>query len=192
MTMLNSMRRSEPKLPKANNVPAPRAPAPQPAVTPMYDEEVLRVAQRDFDQKRLIQQLEAERDEWRRKALSAEAECRRLEARIEQDTKAHDDAVARLTEDRDRRIDELTARRDEYKLKLARFETRIGVQGRAVIDLANSISKTILETMDDLQGEKGAPDIAGSVGLAAIADAIEDPLPRVVTAGPQEGSRDEN
>jgi hypothetical protein len=189
MSMIDTMRARNSKnsgdskqLPRAPTMAAPPAPAP----APYYDEEVLRVAQRDFDNKRMIIQLEGERDDWRRKALAAQDECHRLEMRIAQDTKAHEEAIARLTEDRDRKIDELTARRDEYKLALARFETKIGVQGKAVIDLANSISKTILETMDDLKGEKGAPDVAGAAGLAAIADAIEEPLPRVVTTGPRE------
>lgn len=176
--------------------PAPRMPAPPAPMAPVYDEEVLRVAQRDYENRRLITQLEAERDEWRRKALSAEGECRRLEMIIGQDKRSHEDAMARLTYDRDRKVEELTQRRDDYKLNLARFETKLGIQGKAILDLANSISKTVLETMDELKGEKGSTsDVAGTVGLAAIADAISndpefrevDEMPRVVRAGPADG-----
>lgn len=213
MTMPNIMRRNgEPKMPmpKASNVPAPsRAPAPS-AVTPMpmYDEEVLRVAQRDYDNRRLIVELEAERDDWRRKALSAEAECRRLEMRNDQDARAHDEAIARLTTDRDRKIEEFTQRRDEYGHQLTKLNTKINIQGaqllelakrsaktiddlanntiKVVNELADSVSRTVVETIDELKSAPAAaPDVAGTVGLAAIADAIEgDPMPKVVTAGP--------
>lgn len=190
MPMLDNVRRAnskgelkmpEPKMPRASSLP------PTPVALPerIYSEEVLSFLQQNADNKRMIVQLEADRDEWRRKAIAADAECHRLETRLAQQEKAHLEAVAKLTEDRDRRVDDLTAARDEYKLRLARFETKITVQGKAVIDLANSISKTILETMDELKGERGTPDVAGSIGLAAIADAIEeDSIPRVVASGP--------
>jgi len=198
MPMLDNMRRSnskgdkmtEPKMPRPVGAvpppampPAPAMPAPRP-LERVYDEEVLRRYQNDLDRERMMAALESDRDDWRRKALTAQDECRRLEQRLAQQDNAHQEAMARLTEDRDRKVDELTARRDEYKLRLARFETKIGVQGQAVIDLANGISKTILETMDELKGERGVPDVAGAAGLAAIAEAVEEELPRVVTAGP--------
>jgi hypothetical protein len=187
MSLMNTRKQQAPAMPEVK-MPrgTPNVPAPQP-VERVYHEEVLSFLQQNADNKRMIVQVEAERDEWRRKALGADAECRRLEARIAMDANNHEQAIAKLTLDRDFRIEELTARRDDYKLALARFETKIAVQGKAVIDLANSISKTILETMDELKGERGTPDVAGAVGLAAIADAVERdniPIPRVVTAGP--------
>lgn len=195
MPLLDNARRNskgdhkmpEPKMPRALSIPTEPPVAQQPER--IYSEDVLNFLQQNADNKHRIVELEAERDDWRRKALAAQDECRRLEVRMGQDTKTQEQALARLTTDRDRRLDELTAARDEYKLRLARFETKIGVQGKAVIDLANSISKTILETMDELKGERGGSDVAGSAGLAAIADvleqeALEPPMPRVVTAGP--------
>jgi hypothetical protein len=209
MSVIDAMRARNSKSSGESKAVLPRAPTvPAPAPAPYYDEEVLRVAQRDFDNKRLIVQLEGERDDWRRKALAAEAECRRLDARLAQEGHAYEKRMISLAEDRDRKIDELTVARDAYKVALARFETKIGVQGKAVLDLANGISRILLETMDDLKNEKGEKgDVAGSVGLAAIADAIDpptsegqrfgpheavrspldpsdEPLPRAVTAGP--------
>jgi hypothetical protein len=188
MSLMSTTRKQATTMPAMPEVKMPRAPnvpAPQP-VERIYSEEVLSFLQQNADNKRMIVQVEAERDEWRRKALAADAECRRLEARIAMDANNHEQAIAKLTLDRDFRIEELTARRDDYKLALARFETKIAVQGKAVIDLANSISKTILETMDELKGERGTPDVAGTVGLAAIAEIAEQelPMPRVVAAGP--------
>jgi len=193
MPMLDNIRRSnskgdhqmpEPKMPRPTAMPpAPTMPAPR-ALERVYDEEVLRRYQNDLDRERMVVQLESDRDDWRRKALAAQDECRRLEQRLAQQDKAHQEAMTRLTEDRDRKVDELTARRDEYKLRLTRFETKLGVQGQAVLDLANAVSKTLLEIMDEVKGERGTTDVAGSVGLAAIADAVEEELPRVVTAGP--------
>jgi predicted RNase H-like nuclease (RuvC/YqgF family) len=178
------MKPESPKMPRAPTVPA--AP-PTTMAMPHYDEEVLRVAQRDYDNKRMIAELERERDEWRRKALSASEECRRLEMRLDQEQAAHSTEVHRLTEQRDRKIAELTQHRDQYGHQLTRFETKLNLQGKAIIDLANSVSKTVLDMMNEIRDEKDRPDVAGNVGLAAIADAIEDepPIPRVVAAGPR-------
>jgi predicted RNase H-like nuclease (RuvC/YqgF family) len=172
-----------PKMPKAMSLQTP-APAP---LERIYKKEVLDHLQQFADTKEMVAQLEAERDEWRRKAIAAQDDCRRLEARIETDDRAHEQMVAKLTEDRDRKIEELTARRDDYKLQLARLKTKIGLQGKAVMDLARSVSATILETMNELKDEQGEQDTAGAVGLAAIADAIgedEQPLPRMFATSP--------
>ena len=211
MSMINPVKRHEPsKMPRAVNVPAPPAPVAATPMHPVYDEEVLRVAQRDFEQKRMIQHLEHERDDWRRKALMAQDHCAQLEARLMQDIKQHDDAVAKLTEQRDLKIEELTQRRDEYGHKLTRFDTKISLQGKQLIEIAkhaaktiddladhaskaiheltDNVSKMILETMDELRSEKSQAETG--VDLAALAHAIEqeaaaaDPMPRVVTAGP--------
>lgn len=181
MTMLNtrgnSGRRNEPTLPKAGNV----APPPE----RIYSEEVLSFLQQNADNKHMIVQLEGERDDWRRKYLTEKAERERLEALLAQEAAAHEQATAKLAEDRDRKIDLLTAARDDYKTKLTRFETALSIQGNGVLNLANSVADTMRKLMEEIRIEKGASDVAGAAGLAAVADAIEgEQMPKAVTAGP--------
>lgn len=201
MTMMNFRRNSEPPkidpkmpMPKASNVPAPQPrPAATPTVMPMYDEEVLRVAQRDYDNRQMIQRLEAERDEWRRKYLTEKAERERIQGVLEQETAAHEQAVTRLCADRDAKIEKLERARDDYRVKLKEFETEFAVGGNNLLDLANGIAKTMHRLLDKIRAERDAPDVAGAAGLAAIANALDDDpefrevdeLPRIVTAGPR-------
>lgn len=178
------MKTEQPRMPRAPNVPAT---LPTTMSMPHYDEEVLRVAQRDYDNKRLIAELEGERDEWRRKALSASEDCKRLEMRLAQDETLHGAEILKLTEQRDRKVDELTQRRDEYRLKLTRFETLISIQGNSLIELANNLARTIQDTLTEIKRDNGREDTAGKTGLAAIAEAVEnhESVPRVLTAGPR-------
>jgi hypothetical protein len=187
MSMIDTMRARNSKnsgdskqLPRAPTMAAPPAPAP----APYYDEEVLRVAQRDFDNKQMIVRLEAERDEWRRKCLAIEEDNKRLQERLDRDREAHATEIDKLADQRDRKIEELTQQRDEFKLKLTRFETKIVMIADALIKLANHTSEMTTKLLDEIRREQGATDVAGKIGLAAIADAIEEPMPRVVTTGP--------
>lgn len=158
---------NESKLPRA-----PAVPAPAPAPAPYYDEEVLRVAQRDFDNKRAIATLENERDEWRRKCLAAEEDNGRLESRLDRNEQAHATEIAHLTDQRDRKIEELTEQRDLYKLRLARFETQIMMVGEGLIKLASSTSEMVSKLLEEIRAESGRPDTAGIAALAAVADAV--------------------
>ena len=179
------------KMPRTANVPPAPTPAPAPAVARYYDEEVLRRYEKDVERERLLIQLEQERDDWRRQALAAQDECRRLEVRIAQDNKTHEQAITKLTEDRNQRLDDLTHQRDAYKLNVTRFETKLLMQGKSILNLADAVRQTIQEMMNELKNERDPrdalpPDIEAAAAKA-IADAIEsdnEPLPRVVTAGP--------
>lgn len=158
---------NDPKLPRAPAMPAP------PAVSPIYDEEAIRRYQKDVDRERLVLQLEQERDEWKRKCLAAEEDNRRLEMRLDRDVVAHDAEVGKLTEQRDRKINELTQQRDDYKVKLARLETKLVMNGEALIKLASATSETTSKLLEEIRAEQGKPDDAGNVAsLAAVADAI--------------------
>jgi chromosome segregation ATPase len=172
MIMRGNSRKTEPSLPRASNVPTPSTPAV------IYDEEAIRRYQKDVERERMLLQLEQERNEWKHKCLGAEEDNRRLESRLDRDTQAHTIEIANLTDQRDRKIEELTQQRDQYKLKLARFETKIAMIGDALYKLANTTAENVSKLLEEIRTEQGKPDDAGSVAsLAAVAEAIafEDP-----------------
>jgi hypothetical protein len=189
----NMRRRNEPhkvEMPRAANVPPAR----------VYDDDVLQQLQRWKDLQIENDRLRAESDDWRREALDAQREVKRLEGRLAQDGKAHEEAITKLADERDRKIDGLTQERDVYKVKLGQFETKVVLQAQSVLDLAGSVSNLagsvsgkLGELLEEMRKERGggAPDVAGSLGLAAIAEAIEAgkdaaDMPRVVSAGPRD------
>src|SRR6266550_304295 len=106
MTMPNNnQRRDQPLMPKVTPMPAPSPQArPNRAVHDTYSEEALRVAQRSIDQIQEIDRLGQELEEWRRRAMLAEAEIKRLEKR-------NDDLEIML----ERQRDQLTDERDSYR-----------------------------------------------------------------------------
>lgn len=187
----NMRRRNEPnkvEMPRVANMPPPR----------VYDDDVLAQLQRWKDLQVENDRLKIEIDDWRRQALDAQREVKRLEMRMAQDAKAHEEAMAKLADERDRRIAELTQERDIYKVRLGQFETKVVLQAQGVLDLASSVSNLASsvsakmgELLEEMRKERGGTvsNDAGTIGLAAIAEAIEQPaieppLPRVVAAGP--------
>ena len=159
-------------------------PIPMPKVTPMpppvarpnrvqqdaYAEEALRAAQRHIDQIQEIDRLGQELEEWRRRALMAEAEIKRLEKRS-------DDLQGMLERERERLTDERDAYRSKLNSLVAQFHT------------AGAI---VLKCLEAAQGVTGP-----QINLNTLADEIEkeqkaqaelqDELPSVVTAGPRDG-----
>jgi hypothetical protein len=146
MSMLNIGRKvatkTENKMPKAPGIPAP-TPEPQPLRN--FDPAALNFAQRIIDTEAELERLRVSVDEWRAKALAAEEDVRRLDARIQQDRKTyeehitkitdkHDREVAQLSATRDRDVDRLTDERDHYKLLHARTIERLHVAGKIVLD----------------------------------------------------------
>lgn len=190
MSVIENMRRrnepANPPMPRVANVPPAR----------VYDDDVLAQLQRWKDLQVESDRLRSEMEDWRRQALDAQREVKRLEMCIERDAETYSQAMAKLTADRDCKVEQLTEQRDVYRDKITRFATKFGVQGKGVIDLAASVGNFVRESLTDLQAEgDAAPDRAGKVGLAAIADEISgdpefrevDEMPRVVRAGPTDG-----
>lgn len=193
MSVLENMRRrNEPnkvEMPRVANVPPVR----------VYDDDVLQQLQKWKDLQVENDRLKVELDDWRRQALDAQREVKRLEGRLAQEGKAHEEALAKVGNERDRKIAELTQERDVYKVKLGQFETKVVLQAQGVLDLASSVSNLASsvstkmgELLEEMRKERGgAHTDAGTIGLAAIANAIEEgkeaaDMPRVVSAGPRD------
>lgn len=161
MAMLDNLRSRNPD-PKAAEAPRPARSAPESAPR-VYDDDVLAQFQRFKDLQTETARLQADCDEWRRRALAAESECTRLQARSEEDRRLAEAELDRLDARRQSEVKALTAELDYHKGELTR-----------VITLANAGASVFLRILD--QGRPAAAaDAAARVGLAAIADAIDKP-----------------
>jgi hypothetical protein len=160
-------------LPKVMPMPPtpmqPQTARPNRNTESVYAEEAMRVAQRHLDQVDEIDRLSREMDEWRRRALNAEAEIKRLEKR-----------EADLTNAIERQQDKLMNERDVYRNRLNNMVSQFHTAGAI-----------ILRCLDAAQSETGGTQV--NLGtLAAEIERVEkepedrdDPLPSVVTAGPR-------
>jgi len=165
-------------LPKVTPMPAPPRPPEPPRrnnTETVYAEEALRVAQRHLDQVDEINRLGLELDDWRRRALMAEAECKRLEKR-----------EADLTDAIERQQEKLLTERDVYRNRLNNLVSQFHTAGAIV-----------LRCLDAAQSEVGG----SPVNMGTLAQELErvdkeaepgdpprdrpDDLPAVVTAGPR-------
>jgi chromosome segregation ATPase len=146
-------------MPRAANMPAPPPqPRPNRAVHDAYADEALRAAQRHIDQIQEIDRLGQELEEWRRRALMAEAEIKRLEKRS-------DDLQQSLERERERLIDE----RDAYRGKLNHLVSQFHTAGAI-----------ILKCLEAAQGTTGP-----QISLTKLAHELEnDDAVRELTAGP--------
>jgi chromosome segregation ATPase len=164
-------------MPKVMPMPAPPQRQPEPPrrnnTEAVYAEEALRVAQRHLDQVDEINRLSREMDEWRRRALMAEAEIERLSKR-EQD----------LTDAIERQQEKLMNERDTYRNRL-----------NNMISQFHSAGAIILKCLDSANVETGGPqvnlgtlaqEIERQTEPQAPTEAEEAPLPAVVTQGPRE------
>lgn len=162
-----NQRKPEPTMPKSV-VPMPAPPPvarPNRAVHDAYAEEALRAAQRHIDQIQEIDRLGQELEEWRRRALMAESEVKRLNQR-------ETDLMHTLDRQRETLIDE----RDSYRQKLNHLVSQFHTAGAI-----------ILKCLEAAQGVTGP-----QINFTALAQEIEkiehqppeEPLPKVVTAGP--------
>jgi hypothetical protein len=169
MNTTNQPRRDAP-MPKVTNLPGAPAPQGRPnrAVQDAYAEEALRAMQRHLDQIQEIDRLGQELEEWRRRAMMAEAEIKRLQKR-------EDDLQGTLERTQERLIDE----RDGYRMKLNNMMSQFHTAGAVILRCI----------------EAGQGSITSPVSLTKLADEIEadpnfrevdepGPMPRVVTAGP--------
>ena len=145
----------------------------------IYDDDVLAQLQRWKDLQTDNEALKAEVEEWRRRALSAEGEVRRLEMRLAQDHEQAEQDLVKRDRDHAAKLGTVTAELDFQKGECVRVTT-----------LAQAGASVFLQILDLKQKAAPTADVAGTVGLAAIVaelDKPEDvPVPRVVTAGPRE------
>ena len=179
--MVNPIRRDQepqPQMPKVTQMPVPaqgRPPQPvKPQSTEVYDPEVLRLYQADVDRKRKIAELESDRDDWRRQALDAKQEIQRLQMVINREQKEAEEAIRKERAENDEIVDRLTHERDIFKGEVVRVRT-----------CAQNGAAVFLQILD--QGLSAAPE---NVALQAVADAVdppseEEPVPRILTRGPQ-------
>ena len=159
----------QPIMPKVTQLPEP----PRRNTTEsVYSEEALRVAQRDIDQRDEIHRLGTECEDWRRRALMAESEIKRLEKRS-----------ADLEGALERQAEKLTFERDTAQRKLNNVVSQFHAAGAIILQCLNAADT---ETS------------GGQVNMGALARELEpptdrgelqpgdEPLPSVVTAGPRE------
>jgi chromosome segregation ATPase len=171
-------------MPKVMPMPAPSNPRPEAARSnrqseAVYAEEAMRAYQRHLDQVDEINRLSREMDDWRRRALMAEAEIERLSKR-EQD----------LTDAIERQQEKLMNERDTYRNRL-----------NNMISQFHSAGAIILKCLDAANTETGGPQVnlgtlaqeidrvtepEGSEKTITTPEEPEEPLPRIVAAGPRE------
>jgi len=155
-------------MPKVMPMPAPQA-RPNRAVHDAYADEALRAAQRHIDQIQEIDRLGQELEEFRRRALLAEAENKRLEKR---------EADLQIMLERQR--EQLTNERDTYRNRICNLVAGFHTAGGIVLRL--------------LETAQGEVQPAAGVNLTTLANEIEreqkaaddEAMPSVVTAGPRE------
>lgn len=169
-------------MPPANNVPPP------PTVIPpdrRYSEEALRVAQRAVDDQLAIQSLTHERDEWQRRALSAEAEVDRLHQQVKCDRLEALDEAARVKTENAVDLSNLQHQLDYFKDKCARIMERLHISAQVILDALKEDEVSKPET------RAAAPKVdvdmsAFAAELEKTVQAEEPPIPAVVISGPRE------
>jgi DNA repair exonuclease SbcCD ATPase subunit len=175
--MNTTPRRDQAPMPKVTNLPGAPAPQARPnrSTEQVYAEEALRAAQRHIDQVAEIERLGQELEEWRRRAMMAEGEIKRLEKR-ESD----------LQDTLERRETQLIDERDSYRMRLNNMISQFHTAGAI-----------ILKCLDAAQGQSGPnislTNLASEIERDTTKDnpdfrEVEEPMPRAVTAGPREGS----
>jgi hypothetical protein len=180
-------RRSDPPtppMPKVANMPAP-APQPprpqQPSRTQeqSFADEALRAAQRHLDQVAEIARLGHELEDWRRRALMAEAEIKRLEMR-----------EAQLTDKLEQREQQLVDERDTYRLRLNSMEAQFQTAGTIILkclDSARGNAETESRQPQEKSARSETPRNETPRNETNEPEPRQSGLPRVVTAGPRRG-----
>lgn len=169
---VNLPRRAEPKLPPGSNLPPPNMRA-----TTLHDDhadEAARAAQRYHQQVAEIEALKTDVEDWRRRAMVADEEVRRLEKR-----------EADLTAKLDRMTEEAADKLDNYKLTLSSLATHGHLAGKMIVEFLD-----IIETVSGRGKRQSQVDLeALAIELEKPADQKPEggppPLPSVVTAGPR-------
>jgi DNA repair exonuclease SbcCD ATPase subunit len=162
--------RNDKQLPKVTPMPAPAPQArPNRLSEQAFAEEALRSAQHVIDQAAEIDRLGQELEEWRRRAMLAESEVKRLEKR-------ESDLIDHL----DRRSVQLTDERDAYRNRV-----------NSLVSGFHTAGGIILRLLETAQGE-----VRPNVNLTTLATEIEkvaeqeqpapdEPLPGFLAAGPR-------
>ncbi len=170
------------RLPKVTPMPAPPRPQEPPRRNnseAVYAEEALRVAQRHLDQVDEIDRLGREMDDWRRRALMAEAEIKRLENR-----------EADLTDAIERQQEKLLTERDSYRNRLNNLVAQFHTAGAIILkclDAANTETSGGQVNLGALAQEiERATEPEGSEKTITTPEEPDEPLPRIVAAGPRE------
>lgn len=166
-------------MPNAANIPgAPQRPGP---VEQTYAEEALRAAQRAIDQIREIERLSSDLDTMERRALLAEADVKRLEQR---------EMV--LTGHLESRTNLLTEERDMYRFRLNNLQAQFEAAGSIILrcmDAAKAeVSSRVGVNLNNLAREIESvpqPRQPQEPPLQETSLPLDDPMPRVVTAGPR-------
>jgi len=145
-------------MPKVTQLPAPAA-RPNRVSEQAWAEDALKVAQRHLDQIQEIDRLGQELEEWRRRAMLAEADIVRLEKR-----------ETELREMLDRRQNDLIDERDSYRSKLNALVSQFHTAGAIILSCLNaaegsagpniSLTKLAEEIERDQRDDAGAAEIA--------------------------------
>lgn len=158
-------RKPDPRMPtNVTNLPPPPAPPPQarPNVQQhqVYADEALKSAQRIIDMMQEIDRLGQELEEWRRRALMAEADIKRLEIR------EHN-----LQDQLERRTDELINERDSYRNRLNNLTAQFETAGAIILKCLEASRK----------------EAAPFIDIDKLEEEVQKELPKVVTTGPRNG-----
>jgi hypothetical protein len=181
--MPNNNQRRDAQMPKVTPMPAPSPQArPNRAVHDTYSEEALRVAQRSIDQIQEIDRLGQELEEWRRRAMLAEAEIKRLEKR-------NDDLEIMLERQRDQLTDERDSYRNRVNSLVSGFHTAGGIILRlletAQGEVRPNVNLTTLAGEIEKVAEQEAQAQAESRPTSSPREGGE-PLPGFLAAGPRD------
>lgn len=164
---------NNPTMPKVTPMPPPVA-RPNRAVQDAYADEALRAAQRHIDQIQEIDRLGQDLEEWRRRAMVAEAEIVRMEKR-------EDDLQRMLDVQREQLTDERDTYRNRVNALVAGFHTAGGIILRLLETAQGEVRPavnltTLANEVDKIQAAHNALEPDGSP---------DEPMPRAVTAGPR-------
>lgn len=137
-----------------------------------YSQEAARAAQRFFDMTTELTRLQHEMEEWRGRATMAEEECKRSEVREQ-----------RLGEKLERTSERLTAERDRYRDRLTALKAEFAVAGNVILGCMKT-AEDLMQPRADLERLASVEGALSAMGNPPLPP--EDPLPKVVTDGPRE------
>jgi hypothetical protein len=125
-----------------------------------FSPEALNFAQNWVEMEQSLQAQRIESEQWRMRALDAEAEVKRLKQRLEDERVDNEDRLARLAEASGRETAMLTEQREYWRGQYTRVETNLHTAGKIILSCLN---------------ESIPAKAVNTAGLSAVADAIEQP-----------------
>lgn len=178
-----NQRRDAPPMPKVTQLPPPPPQARSNRNTEqVFAEQALRSAQHVIDQAQEIDRIGQELEEWRRRAMLAEADVKRLEQRENE-----------LRDMLDRRQTELIDERDSYRGKLNHLVAQFHTAGAIVLKCLEAAQGSagpqisLTKLADELEREKKPDPDFREVEEGGRRFGADEPMPRAVTAGPRMG-----